>query len=577
MANIIFTYSQDNQLENDRIRIDVILFTNQNNTEIALGNRVSIEVDDSAVRSVLNNFHPKIPGLQNDALICGDEVSLSEGLNILSNFVFDVIDDSLLHDLVGQDIEFVEDLDLKLYYYCSDELGELTYLATSDDYIAQEGQTLNESSIGSMFDKELDLLLKASDNNEDNLGGNDGLSVRTTPSTYITISDGSAPNQSAKAGEDFSFDFLKDYSVMYIDFVSPSLPLVRNQEDGEISDWFNCRYDSNLHTIVFSGSTPEGSYGLYNFVFTIYSTYLGFQMHSVNFSVIVEQDLVATESANIITANELNEVILPIFDSADFIKGDDRDNVIEFVGDGTWDVGTHVAWNPYTQDSAVINNNVRSFDAFDGGDGYDIIALSEGNDAIFLHDLYSENPSESEARLVNIEQIDGSLGDDVIDLSSSKFTYSDIYLNGNDGDDFLWSNDGNDVIDGGEGHDHIVGGRGNDDLRGGQGNDTIKGFIGDDKINGGLGLDILSGGVGDDYDTFYYSSLEDSSIDQSDVIEDFQQGRDKIDLTGIGADLSFYSFEFVIEDGCTIAIDQKNDFAIKFLGEYNFNESDFDF
>ena len=62
-----------------------------------------------------------------------------------------------------------------------------------------------------------------------------------------------------------------------------------------------------------------------------------------------------------------------------------------------------------------------------------------------------------------------------------------------------------------------------------------------------------------------------------DEIEDFEQGSDKINLSEIEEDLSFESFEFVVENGHTVIKDQNSDFAINLNGEFNINEDDFIF
>ena len=113
------------------------------------------------------------------------------------------------------------------------------------------------------------------------------------------------------------------------------------------------------------------------------------------------------------------------------------------------------------------------------------------------------------------------------------------------------------------------------ELYGEDGDDFISGSNGSDKINGGKGQDILIGGSGED--SFDFSSLEDSSINAIDTIEDFEQGIDKINLSQIEEDLSFNSFEFTVENGHTIIKDKNSDFAIDVVGQFNLTEDDFNF
>lgn len=63
--------------------------------------------------------------------------------------------------------------------------------------------------------------------------------------------------------------------------------------------------------------------------------------------------------------------------------------------------------------------------------------------------------------------------------------------------------------------------------------DTINGLGGNDTISGGLGRDLLTGGAGND--TFVFSSLSDSIVANPDLITDFGNGKDKINLSGIDA------------------------------------------
>jgi Ca2+-binding RTX toxin-like protein len=73
---------------------------------------------------------------------------------------------------------------------------------------------------------------------------------------------------------------------------------------------------------------------------------------------------------------------------------------------------------------------------------------------------------------------------------------------------------------------HVVSGAADDLLTSGRG---------DDRIEGGLGGDTMKSGAG--RDVFVYNHVADSSGDVTDAILDFVSGKDKIDVTGLGADL----------------------------------------
>jgi len=111
---------------------------------------------------------------------------------------------------------------------------------------------------------------------------------------------------------------------------------------------------------------------------------------------------------------------------------------------------------------------------------------------------------------------------------------------GDKGNDTLSGRGGNDLLKGGEGHDRLYGDAGNDRLIGDSGNDTLVGGDGQDVLEGGSGRDQLRGGKDKDIltggggrDEFTFSSSDSASkLEDADVVTDFQDGRDKIKVTG---------------------------------------------
>ena len=89
-----------------------------------------------------------------------------------------------------------------------------------------------------------------------------------------------------------------------------------------------------------------------------------------------------------------------------------------------------------------------------------------------------------------------------------------------------------DVLMGGYGDDTLTGSANADVLMGGAGHDDITGGGGTDTINGGAGDDVMTGGS--EADTFVFSP---SDGDGDDVIVDFTNGVDKIDLSAFGLSL----------------------------------------
>ncbi|MGS4984907.1 MULTISPECIES: calcium-binding protein [Pseudosulfitobacter] len=110
-------------------------------------------------------------------------------------------------------------------------------------------------------------------------------------------------------------------------------------------------------------------------------------------------------------------------------------------------------------------------------------------------------------------------------------------LRGGLGSDFMSGGMGDDQIIGDDGSDKMFGGSGDDTLNGGRDKDTIHGGDGNDEIKGGRLNDVLNGGAG--ADVFVYGVKQDSSTGASDVIQDYEVGIDKIDLSAVASGLTF--------------------------------------
>ena len=112
------------------------------------------------------------------------------------------------------------------------------------------------------------------------------------------------------------------------------------------------------------------------------------------------------------------------------------------------------------------------------------------------------------------------------------------------GNDMVMGMGGKDTLDGGGGKDHLHGGGGKDMLRGGGGKDTLEGGGGKDTLDGGGARDQLIGGGGKDLilggkgkDTLTGNGGKDTfqfkKGDKKDVVTDFQDRKDKIELIGV--------------------------------------------
>ncbi|MBK1661658.1 calcium-binding protein [Paracraurococcus ruber] len=134
-----------------------------------------------------------------------------------------------------------------------------------------------------------------------------------------------------------------------------------------------------------------------------------------------------------------------------------------------------------------------------------VIAAGDGNDTV-----YSGYGADS---------VHGGAGDDLI-LGWGVFEAGSAYAQAYARDD--------------EGGDRLAGDAGNDTLRGGGGYDVLMGGDGDDLLEGGVGADTLTGGGG--ADVFAFGALDARARmpvydTQGDVVTDFQDGLDRLDLS----------------------------------------------
>jgi len=221
------------------------------------------------------------------------------------------------------------------------------------------------------------------------------------------------------------------------------------------------------------------------------------------------------------------------------------------------------------------NNFAQSIDLMDGNDvfdalgGADVVRAGKGDDTI----------SGGEGR----DRIAGQGGNDWIGGGDDA---DELFAGG--GNDIVRGNKGNDLIKGGGGSDIVAGGPGDDTVSGGNGSDKVKGDSGNDTLSGGDGNDllvegegdgILDGGKGDDRmrgnlgsDTFLFKAGS-----GNDVITDFEDGLDMLDLTalkltGIG-DLTIFS-----DGGATIIeIDPLTTIRLRSFSTDDLTEADFIF
>lgn len=205
-----------------------------------------------------------------------------------------------------------------------------------------------------------------------------------------------------------------------------------------------------------------------------------------------------------------------------------------YVGGGIT-IGDSSLGTIYTIGHSNVNNNIPGSHngfaitnaMFNGGSGYDVVhgtATAVYGDAFILDVRHLGNNAHQQMHqdtwdtptFQGIEEFRLGLGDDVVDLVSSRFTYGDVTIYGDNG---------NDVIFAGAGNDTLMGGFGLDFLSGGAGNDTI---------NGGWGQNTLSGGAGNDRFVMSEYWVADDFVNVAQhAILDFKVGEDKVVLQNI--------------------------------------------
>jgi hypothetical protein len=276
-------------------------------------------------------------------------------------------------------------------------------------------------------------------------------------------------------------------------------------------------------------------------------------------------------------------------DAVVVLGGSGHDNLSGTSGADIIDANNHPTLGA-TADNDVLNGRGgddllfgrAGNDRLDGGTGADSMTGGTGDDTYVVDDvgdvvteLANEGTDTVETTLLTY-----TLG---ADLESLTFTGTGNFKGtGNTADNVITGGDGNDRLSGGKGHNTLDGGEGNDtylirsvvndtvmdsggidtikslvslnldayagdiekgvllgtadlDLTGNELANTLTGNSGDNTITGGGGRDALTGGDGGD--RFDFNDVSDSGVGAAnrDVITDFEQGTDLIDLLTIDA------------------------------------------
>lgn len=194
---------------------------------------------------------------------------------------------------------------------------------------------------------------------------------------------------------------------------------------------------------------------------------------------------------HIIAGSGSDDIALGI--GANIVFGGDGDDQIRYSSSPIdWEEGFFsINLGLYAQTGIIsiipISGFSQNSNVIIGGEGHDILYLSDSRDAFFLDDHFSNFHTSIDlgvydsydlgiARFSGIEEIFGGAGDDIIDLTSERYLLEGerISISGGAGNDTIWGSDASETISGGEGDDFIFGGRGENLLIGGAGSDYFE-------------------------------------------------------------------------------------------------------
>ena len=561
----IYNVGDGNDIINDGV--------NNHGDTIILGS--SISRSDLLFERSWNDLTIKFYGNDNDSIIITNQ--LADNGSKIETITFSNGDEAL--DLTNKTYLSEEDITLEVQL---NELEEEKILNQNISLIAAYGtSSYNEDTglISYIPNQDFNGIDQLTYNITDDAGNI--IRSKTLNLMISAINDnpfGTVENQEVMVDEQFNLnlnDFFSDIdgdSLTYLVNVKDQIGLPHwltlNEATGELSGIFG--RDGKVTIEV---SVSDGNGGIFNTTFNLTS------------NIDLSQRVIDIPDLQITNGTDASDILSAVNNQQDLISAGAGDDNINYVQDSVWQDTSNenfFAWNVYSGDKVSIAGRLQSFDSFDGGIGSDTLNLTDGNDVIFLDDPVTSSLSNS-ARLSGIEIINGGLGNDVIDLSSLNYEYGDVTINGGDGDDILWSNSGDDILNGGAGNDNLQAGTGNDILNGDEGDDILKGHDGNETLNGGMGQDTLTGGFG--FDSFGFAGLDESTINQSDLITDFTQGDDSINFSNLGFTAiaegqgsgTILGYTYSQEDDITTIEDVNSDFAVQLTGKIDLVNSDFGF
>lgn len=235
----------------------------------------------------------------------------------------------------------------------------------------------------------------------------------------------------------------------------------------------------------------------------------------------------------------------------DYLNGGKGDDLLiggtggdTLLGGAGWDTVSYVSSAGKVQVDLGWGQGFYGDAAGDQLSGIEVVLGSAYDDTLLgqsgTDHLYGMNGDDFFGASAGADRLDGGQGVDTVSYlqSTAGVTASLAGTIGSGGfaqDDVL---SGIEVVKGSKFADTLVGDGAANELHGNAGGDTLRGGGGADLLIGGAGGDILNGGAG--ADRFAYVDAVESApvIGLRDVIQDFTQGEDRIDLSGIDAKLN---------------------------------------
>ncbi len=200
---------------------------------------------------------------------------------------------------------------------------------------------------------------------------------------------------------------------------------------------------------------------------------------------------------------------------------------------GTWSQG-YAAEHQITGELVMLAGKNKIDDIFEGSADVNALVLSDdaNGDALFVDDIFTALGDQ--ARFSQIDEIRAGAGDDIVDMTSTRYTYegASIKIYGGSGNDTIWASSESSILFGDAGNDRLVGASGGDILVGGSGNDSMHGGGGDDifAFGGDWGNDIVQqfdrGSV-----TLWFEEGSESNWDADTMT--YSDGTNSVTVTGV--------------------------------------------